>query len=35
MKELITLITATDNANPEELKELYNQIIESWEQLNK
>jgi hypothetical protein len=35
MKELINLIVATDTANPAELPEIYKQIIESWEQLNK
>ena len=34
MKHLLDLIVATDTANPEELPELYKQIIASWEQLN-
>ena len=35
MSELLDLIVATDTANPEELPELYKEIIKSWEQLNK
>ena len=35
MKELITLIEATDTATAEQLKELYKEIIKSWEQLTK
>ena len=35
MKELVDLIERTDTANPEQLKELYKEIIKSWEQLTK
>ena len=33
MKELVDLIERTDTATGENLKELYKEIIKSWEQL--
>ena len=33
MSELITLIERTDTATGDNLKELYKEIIKSWEQL--
>jgi len=35
MKELVDLIERTDTATETELKELYKEIIKSWEQLTK